>query len=84
MFVQFDQQLVTALRPFVEKAGHRIQKDAWIWKDRFTPGYFEFHGPDDYYLYFRANSAYEARAEGWIKYLGLSQETVDKIHQSIL
>ena len=33
MFVQFDQQLVTALRPFVEKAGHRIQKDAWIWKD---------------------------------------------------
>lgn len=40
------------------------RKAAWVY--RFSlDGSWEFHGPDRFYWYGRADNAYDARAQGW-------------------
>ena len=37
-------------------------KDAWVHR---TGRLFEFHGPEGFYWYGRAEDAFDARAKGW-------------------
>ena len=78
-FVSSCRALLTALRPKVEEAGYRIKKDAWVWEDHCSKGNWEFHGPNGFYLYFSAESAYDARAQGWTVFLQLTDEEVDAL-----
>ena len=78
-FLSGSRELLTALRPLVEQAGYRVQKDAWVWEDHCSRGDFEFHGPNGLYLYFPAENAYAARVKGWTIFLGLTDEEVNAL-----
>lgn len=44
------------------------RKDAWTWADHRK--HFEFHGPDSHYWYGSAHCKWDARAQGWMAWLG--------------
>lgn len=45
----------------------KSRKDAYVIKS--TGDLWEFHGPDEFYWYGRADNAYDARAKGWESYM---------------
>lgn len=65
--VIFTRSLLSQIKPDVEAAGYRLNKDAWVWcagRD-----HWEFHGPKEYYWHGSAGTAYEARYKGWAAFL---------------
>jgi hypothetical protein len=65
--VEFSRACLHQLAPSVEAAGHRSMKDAWVWHDGHR--HWEFHGPNKFYWYGRADNAYDARFKGWSAFL---------------
>jgi hypothetical protein len=64
----FCRILLGSIRPEVEAAGHKVNKDAWVFGHGH--GHWEFHGPDGFYDgTISADNAYDARYKGWTHFL---------------
>ena len=69
-FPAFNRRYLAEVHAEVKRNYPEIQrpmKAAWVIKTAF--GQWEFHGPDNFYAYFRAEDAYHARAKGWEEWL---------------
>ena len=64
----FCRNLLSSIRPEVEAAGYRVNKDAWVFD--FGHGHWEFNGPNGFHdAAVRADNAYDARYQGWTNFL---------------
>jgi hypothetical protein len=61
------------LRGTIEEIVNRTtpeqRKAAWAWKDRNSPGRYEFHGPNNFYWYGQSCCLWEAKSQGWSAWL---------------
>lgn len=69
VYLDFDRASLVFVHAAVKNArpSTKLYKDAWVWYER--RGRWEFHGPDKFYWYGSANSAYDARVQGWTAWL---------------
>ncbi len=66
--VEFSRELLKVVLQEVKAAFPDIKvSEAWVYK--YNDGRWEFHGPNKYYWYGRADNAYDARYKGWVSWL---------------
>jgi len=64
----FCRILLKLIKPEIESAGYRVNKDASVWN--LGNGQWEFHGPNDYHNgLIMADNAYDARFQGWTQFI---------------
>ena len=68
----FNRAMVTAIKPDVEALGFKVVKDAWVYN---SGGTWEFHGPENFYWWGRAEDAHDARASGWSAFINTKNPT---------
>ena len=68
-FTAFNRSYMVSVHAEVRRRFPSIRptRDAWVIRTTF--GQWEFHGPDGFYEYFRADGAFHARAKGWEAWL---------------
>jgi len=65
----FTRTLLALVMPDV-KANTTIEQRKSTWTYNFGRNHWEFHGPDGFYWHGSADNAYDARYNGWCRYLG--------------
>ena len=53
-----------------------LRRNAWVYK--YPRDHWDFHGPDGFYWYGRAGTAYEARYKGWMAWLSKQGINLDE------
>jgi len=71
----FCRILLKLIKPEVEAAGYKVNKDAWVWNSGHGD-VWEFHIPSIEYFNgaIQADNAYDARYQGWSQFLKWGQE----------